>query len=185
MVGMHRDKVFIFCKEKDRIFVKRPDSETFGLTFDAILDVCFDVRPPFSEEPRKKIDGRRANRMFFGYPIAATAQNWLHECLVEMVTAIHVRIDAGQAPISWPNVIPAAHRTRIRSKYGLRDRLNAYVAAVQGLNPVQRAKVLTCLNQQNAIADLVSCASDCECLTDLPEAIRDPAKACLSSHSTC
>jgi hypothetical protein len=36
--------------------------------------------------------------------------------------------------------------------------------------------VLKCLKQQNAIADLVSCASDCERLTDLPAAIRNPAK---------
>ena len=27
--------------------------------------------------------------MLFGYPIAATAENWLHECLVEMVQTIH------------------------------------------------------------------------------------------------
>lgn len=52
---MQRDKVLIFGKEKEGIVVKRPDIETFGSTFDAILDVCFDVRPPFSEEPRKKI----------------------------------------------------------------------------------------------------------------------------------
>ena len=53
---MPRDKVLIFGKDKQRIVVKRPDIETFGSTFDAILDVCFDVRPPFSEEPRKKIN---------------------------------------------------------------------------------------------------------------------------------
>lgn len=58
---MSRDKVLIFGKkpelgkEPERIVVMRPTIETFGSTFDAILDVCFDVRPPFSEEPRKKI----------------------------------------------------------------------------------------------------------------------------------
>jgi hypothetical protein len=53
---MPRDKVLIFGKEKERIAVKRPDIETFGSTFDAILDVCFDVRPPLSQESRTKID---------------------------------------------------------------------------------------------------------------------------------
>jgi len=114
--------------------------------------------------------------MFFGYPIAATAENWLHECLAQMVTAIHGRLDAAQRPQSWPAIIPTAHRAHVRSKYGLRDRLKTYEVAAQGLTPAQRAQVLTSLNQQNAIADLVSCASDCECLTDLPEAIRGPAK---------
>jgi restriction system-associated AAA family ATPase len=53
---MPRDNVLIFGKEKERIAVKRPDIETFGSTFDAILDVCFDVRPPLSQESRTKID---------------------------------------------------------------------------------------------------------------------------------
>jgi hypothetical protein len=113
--------------------------------------------------------------MFFGYPIAAVAENWLHECLVETVTAIHARLDTGQQLPAWPAIIPAAHRARIRPKYGLRDRLNGYAEAAGGLTPAQRAQVLTCLTQQNAIADLVSCASNCECLTDLPAAIRQPA----------
>jgi hypothetical protein len=113
--------------------------------------------------------------MFFGYPIAATADNWLHECLVAIVTALHARLDAGLHPAAWPAIIPAAHRPRLRSRTGLRDRLTAYTGAVQGLTPAQRAQVLTCLTQQNAIADLVSEASDCECVTELPEAIREPA----------
>lgn len=53
---MSRDNVLIFGKPKGRIAVKRPDIETFGSTFDTILDACFDVRPPLSEEPRKKIE---------------------------------------------------------------------------------------------------------------------------------
>jgi hypothetical protein len=114
--------------------------------------------------------------MFFGYPIAATAPNWLHDCLVDMVTAIHARLDAGRQPQLWPAIIPAAHRARLRPKYGLRDRLNTYAAAAGGLTLAQRTQVLTCLNQQNAIADLVSCASNCESLTDLPTSIREPAK---------
>lgn len=114
--------------------------------------------------------------MFFGYPIAATAQNWLHECLVEMVTGILARLAAGEQPTAWPDIIPAAHQSRIRSRFGLRDRLNTFAAAAKRLTPAQRARVLTCLNEQNAIADLVSCASDCESLTDLPAAIREPAR---------
>ncbi len=53
---MARDKVLIFGKEKERITVTRPDIETFGTTFDSILDACFNVRPPLSGESRKKIE---------------------------------------------------------------------------------------------------------------------------------
>jgi hypothetical protein len=115
--------------------------------------------------------------MFFGYPIAAVAGNWLHDCLCEMVTAIHASIDAGQQPAAWPAIIPAAHRARLRSRTGLRDRLATYSAVAEALTSARRTQVLTCLAQQNAIADLVSGASDCERLTDLPAAIREPSKA--------
>jgi restriction system-associated AAA family ATPase len=58
---MARDKVLIFGKDKGRIMVKRPDIETYGSTFDAILDVCFDVHPPFSGEPRQTIENLMAS----------------------------------------------------------------------------------------------------------------------------
>lgn len=114
--------------------------------------------------------------MFFGYPITAIADNWLHECLVEIVTAVHASLDAGQQPTAWPTIIPETHRELLRRRTGLRDRLDTYKNEIHGLTLAQRAQVLSCLNQQNAIADLVSCVSDCESLTDLPEAIREPAK---------
>ena len=43
--------------------------------------------------------------MLFGYPIAATAENWLHECLVEMVQTIHANHanhDGRQVALAWP-----------------------------------------------------------------------------------
>lgn len=51
-----RERVFIFTKENDRVQVKRPDIETFGTTFDTILEECFDVRPPISQVSRDEID---------------------------------------------------------------------------------------------------------------------------------
>ena len=56
---MPRDRVFIFGKEQWRgiVTVHRPDIETYGTTFDAILEECFGVRPPISEEPRQEIQG--------------------------------------------------------------------------------------------------------------------------------
>jgi restriction system-associated AAA family ATPase len=52
---MTRAKVLIFNKGTDGVQVRRPDIETFGATFDSILDECFDVRPPISELPRQEI----------------------------------------------------------------------------------------------------------------------------------
>lgn len=114
--------------------------------------------------------------MFFGYPIAAISGNWLHECLIEVVTSIHASLDAGRRPAAWPAILPSAHRSRLRSRTGLRDRLAVYTTTAQGLNQAQREQVLNCAIHQNAIADLVGGVSSCECLDDLPVAIREPAK---------
>jgi restriction system-associated AAA family ATPase len=54
---MHRDKVFIFSKNEDgTIQIKNPDVETFGSTFDTIIEECFKVRPPISQRSRDKIE---------------------------------------------------------------------------------------------------------------------------------
>jgi restriction system-associated AAA family ATPase len=54
---MPRDRVFIFGKDTETgvITVRNPDIETYGTTFDVIIEECFGVRPPISEEPRQDI----------------------------------------------------------------------------------------------------------------------------------
>jgi len=54
---MYRDKVFIFSKnEEGKIQIENPDIETFGSTFDTIIEECFRVRPPMSQRPHDKIE---------------------------------------------------------------------------------------------------------------------------------
>ena len=53
---MQRDKVFIFSKdEEQKIQIRNPDVETFGATFDTIIEECFDISPPISQISRDKI----------------------------------------------------------------------------------------------------------------------------------
>lgn len=53
---MHRDQVFIFSKnEEGKIEVQNPNIETFGSTFDTIIEECFEVRPPMSQVPHNEI----------------------------------------------------------------------------------------------------------------------------------
>jgi len=54
---MMRENVLIFKKTQEGVQVRRPDIETFGATFDTILEECFGVRPPMSEVPRREIKG--------------------------------------------------------------------------------------------------------------------------------
>jgi restriction system-associated AAA family ATPase len=53
---MPRRNVIIFDKGSSKVQVRRPDIETYGTTFDAILGECFNVRPPISEVPRREIE---------------------------------------------------------------------------------------------------------------------------------
>ena len=47
---MPRNKIFIFGKKEDgKVEVRHPDIETYGTTFDTILEECFGVRPPISK----------------------------------------------------------------------------------------------------------------------------------------
>jgi len=53
---MHREKVFIFSKDEEgKIQVQNPNIETFGTTFDTIIEECFNVRPPMSQVPLDEI----------------------------------------------------------------------------------------------------------------------------------
>jgi restriction system-associated AAA family ATPase len=53
---MSREQVLIFSKIDGKAEVKRPDIETYGATFDRILEHCFNVRPPISQLARDEIE---------------------------------------------------------------------------------------------------------------------------------
>ncbi|TCK18992.1 restriction system-associated AAA family ATPase [Thiogranum longum] len=56
---MKSEDVLIFKKdiESDRIEVRRPNIETYGSTFDTILEECFEVSPPMSDLPKIEMEG--------------------------------------------------------------------------------------------------------------------------------
>lgn len=55
---MKADNVLIFRKVQNsqKIDIRRPNIETYGSTFDTILEECFGITPPMSDLPRKKIE---------------------------------------------------------------------------------------------------------------------------------
>lgn len=53
---LHQDQVHVFSKDADgRVQIVRPSIETYGATFDRILEHCFDVSPPISQLARDDI----------------------------------------------------------------------------------------------------------------------------------
>jgi hypothetical protein len=114
--------------------------------------------------------------MLFGYPAAATEENWFHDCLIQIIQTIHVCNRERQPVPAWPAIIPEAYRTKLSGKHGLRDRLNTYQAVVEKISPPELEQVINALNEQNDIASLLSGARNCETIDDLPDCIRQPVK---------
>lgn len=114
--------------------------------------------------------------MLFGYPMAATAENWLHDCLVNAVQEIHRRVDGGVPLPRWPEIIPLEFRKVLQRRHGLRDRFSDYGRAIRGLNEAERNIVLEALVSQNRIGTLLSCQSDCATVEGLPKAVHEPVE---------
>lgn len=55
---MHSDEVIIFKKDKitGEISARNPNIQTYGSTFDTILEECFDISPPISDLPKLEIE---------------------------------------------------------------------------------------------------------------------------------
>lgn len=112
--------------------------------------------------------------MFYGYPIVANTNNWLHGCLCAMLADIHNSIDAGKRPPKWPQIIPEERRPDLGARTALKAHLKAYEKAYKLLGALERQQVVNCFAQQNLIQALVQSTVNCETLDDLPEAIQQP-----------
>lgn len=114
--------------------------------------------------------------MLYGYPVAATAENWLHETLCDVVNSINTKTTAHEALPKWALIIPDGHREDLKRKHGLKSRIKDFGDAFRGLSVAERANVIQALSNQNNIPSLMSCESDCPCLDELPVTVREPIK---------
>ncbi|MGI9278983.1 MAG: restriction system-associated AAA family ATPase [Endozoicomonas sp.] len=53
---MKSENVLIFNKDSDNLAVRLPNIETYGSTFDTILEECFKISPPMSDLPKVEIE---------------------------------------------------------------------------------------------------------------------------------
>lgn len=59
---LHQDQVHVFSKDAEgKVQIVRPSIETYGATFDRILDHCFGVSPPISQLARDDIEDLMEN----------------------------------------------------------------------------------------------------------------------------
>lgn len=114
--------------------------------------------------------------MLFHYAVDATNDNWLHETLLQILTAGMDELDAGHALSAWPACIPAARQAALSAKTGLRDRRRLFFEAFAALNQPSRDAVRSALAVQNSIPAVFDGISPWVRLEDLPASIREPTK---------
>jgi hypothetical protein len=112
--------------------------------------------------------------MLFGYPIAATQNNWLHDCLCETLQLIHVHADENKQLPIWPGILPQAYRERLKKRNKLKETLEEYHITLVKFNSLKRQRILQALKDQNEIDLLLSCQHNCEAVQKLPKEIRGP-----------
>jgi len=126
--------------------------------------------------------------MLFGYPISATKENWLHECLSQILQFIHSNLAGENIPTDWSEVISEPYRSRLQSRLkislkpnpkrlSLGDKLNNYRASLKSLTASEQEQILQAFNDQNNVALLLSGHCTCKAITDLPETIHKPVKS--------
>ena len=106
--------------------------------------------------------------MLFGYPIETTLENWLHECLYEILNLIHTSLERGESLPDWPEIIPEVYRRKLQRRIGLRDRIENYYIALEKITPIERLQIWQAVKDQNQIPLLLACQLDCQIISDLP-----------------
>ncbi|MGP1384920.1 MAG: hypothetical protein ACTS2F_15240 [Thainema sp.] len=130
--------------------------------------------------------------MLFGYPIKAAEDNWLHDCLSQIIHIIHSNVASGNTSTDWISVISEPYKTRLSrilavsrnsntKRSSLGDKLKNYQLSLTNLPEFEQNRILQVFNDQNNIEQLLCCDCDCDAITDLPESIREPVKSLFES----
>ena len=115
--------------------------------------------------------------MFVGYPAQALVHNWLHRVIWLIVARVHGDVRSGRRRgRSWQNLLPKRHRSELLRRTGLKDLVFEYRRAFAGLAAAEQAAVHRALVDQNRFFDAFSGAVACPRCSDLPLAIREPAR---------
>lgn len=112
--------------------------------------------------------------MLFRYPAGPAEENWLHHCLAAVMQEIHRILSEAQPFPEWPDIIPEAYRSELRSRRGLRDRIQTFYDAISALTQDDRNRIYEAFLNQNQIPQLLACGCECADIEELPEAARKP-----------
>lgn len=115
--------------------------------------------------------------MLRGYPIAATAENWVHDAVYSKVKSALEALNNGDAAPNWADTM----HTALADREALETRYNVFLSAANGLSIRQRAKVLRVLEDQNNIPAVFDGVAACPQIAAAPARIRKPIAALFTA----
>ena len=111
-----------------------------------------------------------SERVFLTFPIQATAENWVSECLKQGITSGILLLDSGDELPDFLHDAPPARRTEINRFSGIETRFWALIDAAKELTEVDRKTVLDAVTTQNNFPGVLDGDSPCiGCEDLLPE----------------
>lgn len=111
------------------------------------------------------------------YPIAATAENWVHDAVYAKVRSALEALNSGGTAPDWADDM---HKD-LADREALKTRYNAFRTVAEGLSINQRTKVLRALEEQNNIPAVFNSAAACPRITATPVRIRKPTAALFTA----
>ncbi|MDR9783009.1 hypothetical protein [Rhizobium redzepovicii] len=111
------------------------------------------------------------------YPIAATAENWVHDAVYAKVKSALEALNGGFAAPDWA----ADMHKDLADREALKTRYDAFRTAAEALSVKQRIKVLRVLKDQNNIPAVFDGVADCPRIAATPVRIRKPTAALFTA----
>src|SRR5215208_2015145 len=115
--------------------------------------------------------------MLFGYPISATHENWLHDCLMYAIERMHSKVEAGETLGDIMLIIPNECAAQLQHRPALRERMLDYFNELYGLDREGRQLALAALMSENDIEHLLAGTVDCVDATGLPDRLYRNARS--------
>jgi hypothetical protein len=108
--------------------------------------------------------------MLATYPVEATAENWLSDCLASRLLSRLEQLEAGGEIVEFPSDFDEELREVIESYPRVTKRFKSLSDAFAGLTPEQRVIVRNAIESQNQIPEVFDTAFPCtDCGEELPD----------------
>ncbi|WP_417580019.1 hypothetical protein [Nitrincola sp.] len=122
--------------------------------------------------------------MLRSYPIAATADNWLHDAIIGIIQDVHDKLSIGETIKSkqstWFDLVSerltGKKKDRLIGLSGVKDRLFSFKDAYANLDQTDRNMVLATLVSQNEIANLLNRTLQPKVISQTHPVIHEKAK---------